>query len=121
MTKPASSAQNEVTVVLITAGSRDEAVRIAEMLVGAHLAACVQILPEMESIYRWQGSVRRDAEFLMLVKTSTDCFDLLEATVRDLHSYETPEIIALPIIKGSHAYLKWLDENLINPLATSEE
>jgi periplasmic divalent cation tolerance protein len=120
MTVPSSS-QGEAIVVLITAGSRDEAVRIAEMLVGAHLAACVQILPEMESIYRWQGSVQRDAEFLMLVKTSTNCFDLLEATVRDLHSYETPEIIALPIIRGSHAYLEWLEANLVNPLAISEE
>ena len=100
---------NDVAImVLVTAGSREEAARLAEMLVGARLAACVQILPEMESVYHWQGEVRRDPEILLLVKTIEARFALLEREVRALHSYETPEIIALPIIAASAPYLEWL-------------
>jgi periplasmic divalent cation tolerance protein len=95
-------------VVLMTAGSREEAARLAEMLVGARLAACVQIMPEMESIYHWKGSIRRDPEFLLLAKTTRARFEELEREVRALHSYETPEIIALPIAVGSAPYLEWL-------------
>jgi periplasmic divalent cation tolerance protein len=95
-------------VVLITAGSREEALRLAEMLVGARLAACVQVLPEMESLYHWQGEVRREPEVLLLVKTTAARFAELEQQVRALHSYETPEIIALPISLASAPYLEWL-------------
>jgi periplasmic divalent cation tolerance protein len=95
-------------VVLMTAGSRDEAVRLAEMLVGSRLAACVQILPKMESVYWWQEGIKRDPEHLLLVKTTSDNFDMLEQEVRALHSYETPEIIALPVTAASAPYLEWL-------------
>lgn len=95
-------------VVLITAGSREEAARLAEMLVGARLAACVQIMPEMESIYWWEGRVRRDPEHLLLVKTTEAQFATLEREVRALHSYETPEIVALPVAAISAPYLAWL-------------
>ncbi len=95
-------------MVLITAGSRDEAVRLAEMMVGSRLAACVQILPEMESIYWWKGTVERAPEHLLLVKTSPDNFERLEQEVRALHSYDTPEIIALPVSASSAPYLEWL-------------
>lgn len=98
----------DAIVVFMTAGSREEAARLAEMLVGARLAACVQIMPEMESIYHWEGNVRRDPEFLLLAKTTRAKFDDLEREVRALHSYETPEIIALPITLGSAPYLEWL-------------
>ena len=100
---------NDVAImVLMTAGSREEAARLAEMLVGARLAACVQILPEMESVYHWKGEIRRDPEFLLLAKTTEARFPLLEREVRALHSYETPEIIALPIVAASAPYLEWL-------------
>ncbi len=99
-------------VVLITAGSREEALRLAEMLVGSRLAACVQVLPEMESIYQWQGQVRREPEVLLLVKTTVAHFAELEREVRALHSYETPEIIALPITAASAPYLEWLTATL---------
>jgi periplasmic divalent cation tolerance protein len=89
-------ASDAAIMVLMTAGSREEAARLAEMLVGARLAACVQILPEMESVYHWKGEVRRDPEFLLLAKTTEARFTLLEREVRALHSYETPEIVALP-------------------------
>ena len=102
----------DAITVLITAGSREEAARLAEMLVGARLAACVQIMPEMESVYRWQGEVKRDPEHLLLVKTTAACFAELEREVRALHSYETPEIIALPVTHASAPYLEWLTANV---------
>jgi periplasmic divalent cation tolerance protein len=95
-------------VVLITAGSREEALRLAEMLIGARLAACVQVLPEMESIYHWEGRVERAPEVLLLVKTTAARFVELEREVRALHSYETPEIVALPVTSVSASYLEWL-------------
>lgn len=104
---------NDVAImVLMTAASREEASRLAEMLVGARLAACVQILPEMESVYHWKGEVRREPELLMLAKTTEARFASLEREVRALHSYDTPEIVALPIIAASAPYLEWLTGTL---------
>jgi periplasmic divalent cation tolerance protein len=100
--------ESEAIVILMTAGSSEEATRIAELLVSRKLAACVQILPGMRSIYLWKGEVHRDDEVLLLVKTTRTNFETLEHEVRAIHSYETPEIIALPIIAGSENYLDWL-------------
>ena len=104
------SSQNvgDAIVVFMTAASGEEAARLADMLVGAQLAACVQILPEMESVYRWEGKIERQAEVLLLAKTTRGKFDELEREVRALHSYDTPEIIAVPVIAGSTPYLEWL-------------
>jgi periplasmic divalent cation tolerance protein len=99
---------SEPIVVLITAPNREEAGRIAEMLVSTRLAACVQILPEIQSIYRWQGKVVREMEILLVGKTTRDQFEDLVGRVTALHSYETPEIIALPITAVAEPYLKWL-------------
>ncbi len=96
----------------MTAASGEEAARLAEMLVGAHLAACVQIMPEMESVYRWEGKIERQPEVLLLAKTTQAKFAELEREVRALHSYETPEIIAVPVIAGSTPYLEWLRSTL---------
>jgi periplasmic divalent cation tolerance protein len=82
------------------------------MLVGAHLAACVQILPEMESVYRWQGKIERQSEILLIAKTTRAKFVELEREVRALHSYDTPEIIAVPVVDGSPSYLQWLKDVL---------
>ena len=103
-----SNHPSEPIVVLTTAGNHEEADRIAEMLVGERLAACVQILPEIESVYRWKGEVQRAKEVLLLAKTTRARFNELESRVRAIHSYETPEVIALPISAASEAYLKWL-------------
>ena len=100
----------DAIVVFMTATNGEEATRLAEMLVGAHLAACVQILPEMESVYRWQGKIERAAEILLLAKTTKSKFEELEREVRALHSYDTPEIIAVPVVAGSARYLEWLSE-----------
>jgi periplasmic divalent cation tolerance protein len=102
----------DAIVVFMTAPSGEEAARLAEMLVGAHLAACVQILPEMESVYRWQGKVERQAETLILAKTTRAKFEELEREVRALHSYDTPEIIAVPVVAGSAPYLEWLSKSV---------
>jgi len=105
-------AADEAIVVLMTAANGEEAARLADLLIGAHLAACVQILPEMESVYRWQGKIERQPEILLIAKTARSRFDELEREVRALHSYETPEIIALPIVAGSGPYLDWLHASL---------
>lgn len=107
-------------VVMMTAGSQEEASRLAEMLVGAHLAACVQIMPQMESIYRWEGEVHRAPEFLLLAKTTVACFDELEREVRSLHTYDTPEIIALPVAHVSAPYFDWLTSNAFPPLVSRQ-
>jgi periplasmic divalent cation tolerance protein len=104
MTEPVS----ESIVVLMTAADEPEGARIAEMLVATRLAACVQILPAMLSIYIWKGEVQREKEVLVLAKTMRANFEALEREVRAIHSYETPEIVALPIAAASEPYLKWL-------------
>jgi periplasmic divalent cation tolerance protein len=103
---------SDAIVVFLTAAHGEEAARIAEMLVGARLAACVQILPPLESVYRWQGKLERQSEVLLIAKTIQSKFAEIEREVIALHSYETPEIIAVPIVSGSKRYLDWLDESV---------
>ncbi len=99
---------SEPIVVLMTAANREEANQIAELLVSARLAACVQILPEIESVYRWQGEVKREQEILLLAKATRARFDEIESKVRALHSYETPEILAVAVVDVSEPYREWL-------------
>jgi periplasmic divalent cation tolerance protein len=106
-------------VVLVTAANLEEASRIADALVGGRLAACVNILGGIESVYRWEGKVARDSEVLMIIKTTDDHYAELEAQVRALHSYTTPEVIALRIEHGSEAYLKWLGDSVAPSLQNS--
>ena len=96
-------------IVLMTAPNREAAERIAEMLVSTRLAGCVQILPDIQSIYRWQGEVARESEVLLLAKTTSGRFDELDRSVRAIHSYEVPEIVALPVTQVSEPYLRWLE------------
>jgi len=96
----------------MTAANGEEAARLADMLVGSHLAACVQILPEIESMYRWQGKIERQQEILLLAKSTSDKFEELEREVRALHSYETPEIVAVSLTDVSKPYLKWLIQSV---------
>ena len=98
--------------VITTTDKREEAERIAQALVEARLAGCVQILGPVTSLYRWQGKVERAGEWLCLVKTREDLYGAVEERIRALHSYETPEIVALPIAAGSGAYLAWLQASL---------
>ncbi|MBT3350200.1 MAG: divalent-cation tolerance protein CutA [Nitrospinaceae bacterium] len=99
-------------VVMVTAGSEKEAAKVARALVDERLAACVNIVPGVRSIYRWQETIEDEREVLMVIKTGAASLDALEARVRELHSYDVPEIIAMPFDKGSGPYLEWLAESL---------
>lgn len=96
-------------VVLVTASSQSEAEKIASVLVEMKLAACVSLMP-IHSIYRWQGEIHKDQEWQLIIKTDLGLFSNLETQVQELHSYEVPEIIALPIVAGSEGYLQWMGE-----------
>jgi periplasmic divalent cation tolerance protein len=99
-------------IVLSTCADREQAERIAHRMVELQVAACVNILPGVQSIYRWQGKVESAAEVLMVIKTRADLVPEVEMTIAGLHSYEVPEFLVLPIYAGSHAYLAWLSESL---------
>lgn len=100
----------DFVVVLITAPNEDVAAEMAKNIVASRLAACVNIIRNIRSIYRWQGKIEDESEVLMLVKTRKEHFRELEKRVRELHPYAVPEIIALPIIEGFEGYLGWLEE-----------
>ncbi|MHB8137749.1 MAG: divalent-cation tolerance protein CutA [Smithellaceae bacterium] len=100
--------------VMTTTETKEQAQIIARYLIEEKLSACVQIAGAIESTYRWKGKVECSQEYLCLIKTREDLFPDVEAAIKKLHSYETPEIIAVPINQGSAEYLKWLDEALVN-------
>lgn len=102
------SGGDAVRVVLVTAPDAETAARIARALVGEGLAACANLVPGVRSIYRWEGAVQDDAEVLLVLKTSRSRCPALAARVKDLHPYELPEVIALPVEGGSEAYLAWV-------------
>lgn len=95
-------------VVLSTCESAEQAGKLARTLVEQRLAACVNILPGMRSVYRWKGAIEDTGEFLLLIKSRRDLFDRLRQAIEKEHSYEVPEVIALPIIEGAANYLEWL-------------
>src|ERR1035438_7992760 len=99
-------------IVLSNAGSEDEARKIARHLVEQRLAACVNIVPRMESIYRWQGKLELSGEWLLLIKTTVERFPAVRDAIRDLHSYELPECIAISIEDGSSGYLEWIAQSV---------
>ena len=103
----------EHIVVLITSSNEEEAANIAKELVTGRLAACVNIVRNLRSIYRWQGRIEDENEVLMIAKTRRDLFESLLKKVKELHSYSVPEVIALPIVAGSEDYLKWLAEETV--------
>lgn len=95
-----------------TCPDQTSARQLAEALVGERLAACVNQLPGVQSIYRWQGAVTTDSEVLLLIKTTTDRFDALKARLLQLHPYDLPELIAAPVTHGHSAYLDWVRANV---------
>ena len=96
-------------IVLITAGTEEEAHKIAKLLVKERRAACVNIVPNVDSLFRWEGKIDSADESLLLVKTRASLLSEIIGLVKEVHSYQVPEIIAMPIIGGSEEYLKWLD------------
>lgn len=103
-------AMDKPLIVFCTCPSLDVATAIADRLVEARLAACVNILPGITSVYRWQDQVQRDAEVLLLIKTAAAAYPALEASLRAQHPYELPEVVAVPIETGSTGYLQWLHD-----------
>ena len=101
---------NDAIVVMTTLSSADEAVKLVRELLERRLIACGTVLPSGRSLYRWQGKIERSSEVLLIAKTTRGKFDDLEREVRALHSYDTPEIVAVPIVKGSAPYLEWLSK-----------
>jgi periplasmic divalent cation tolerance protein len=101
---------SESLVVFVTCGSEEEGLKIAHALVEERLAACVNLMSSIRSIYRWEGKICDEKEWLLFIKTQAARFDDLEKRVKALHSYSVPEIIALPIVTGSPSYLNWLEE-----------
>jgi len=103
---------SEFVVVYVTVGSAKEGERLGRTLVEERLAACVNRVGPVRSIYRWQGQIEQSDEELLIIKSKRELFDRLKNRVRELHSYSVPEIIALPILQGSESYLAWLEEVL---------
>jgi periplasmic divalent cation tolerance protein len=95
-------------LVLVTTGSEPEAETIAKAVVEERLAACANIVSPLRSIYRWEGKIADDREWLLVIKTQAERFRALETRITALHSYQTPEIIALPLVQGADGYLRWL-------------
>jgi periplasmic divalent cation tolerance protein len=98
-------------VVLVTCSSEEEALKIAHALVEGHLAACVNLVSPIRSIYRWEGKIWDEKEWLLIIKTQAKRVNELEIRVKSLHSYAVPEIISLPIVEGSSSYLNWIRES----------
>mgnify|MGYP002000549864 CR=1 FL=1 len=101
-------------VILVTASNKKEAEIIAKLLIEERLAACVNIVPTISSIYSWEGKVHHENESLMLIKTTRDMFDHVNEKVEAIHSYDTVEIISLEITQGSTKYLQWIDQSIKN-------
>jgi periplasmic divalent cation tolerance protein len=100
----------ECIVVFVTCGSEEEALKIAHSLVEERVAACVNLISPVRSIYRWEGKIWDEKEWILIIKTQKESFEELERKVKSLHSYSVPEIIGLPIVEGSSSYLQWLLE-----------
>jgi periplasmic divalent cation tolerance protein len=103
---------SEKIVVLSNCGSEEEAARVARALVEARVAACVNILPKIRSVYRWKGAIEEESEWMLVIKSSRPLFTRLQSELRRVHSYEVPEVLAIPVVDGSEDYLAWLDREL---------
>ena len=111
----------DTRVVLTTAGSRDEARRIAEGLVDCRLAACVNIVPGAVSIYRWKGKVEEAEEWLLWIKTTAAAFERVRDAIKQMHSYELPECVCLAVEDGSAEYLKFVEDSVDDSGVSAED
>jgi periplasmic divalent cation tolerance protein len=102
---------SDARIVLTTAGSQEEARKIAHAIVERRLGACVNIVPQIESTYRWQGKVETATEWLLVIKTQAHAFERVRDTIKELHSYDLPECVMLEVEAGSSEYLRWVAEN----------
>jgi periplasmic divalent cation tolerance protein len=102
----------DMRIVLTTAGSQNEARRIADALVERKLAACVNIISKVQAIYRWQGKTQEAEEWMLLIKTTSNLFEKLRDAIKELHPYELPECISIAVDDGSKEYLNWITESI---------
>ena len=107
-------------VILVTVANRDECKKIARHLVEKRLAACVNISQPIESVYRWEGQIAEEGEFLLIIKSIRELFSEIKTEISKVHSYHTPEIICLPVIDGSRNYLQWISDS-VKPLSAAED
>jgi periplasmic divalent cation tolerance protein len=105
--------QSGCILVLITTGSQAEARTIADALVNQRKAACVNIVPRVDSLFRWEGKIEEESESLLLVKTRAELLSEVIHLVKEIHSYEVPEIVALPVIGGNSEYLAWVEDETV--------
>jgi periplasmic divalent cation tolerance protein len=105
-------AMTDKIVVLSTCAGEEEAAKLAHALVAERLAACVSVIPGLRSFYRWKGAVESSAECLLVIKSSRELFIPLREALSRMHSYDVPEVVALPIVDGAPSYLEWLDANI---------
>ena len=108
----ASDIMSDWIQVITTVGSRIEAEKISREVIKSRLAGCAQILGPITSIYRWKGELKEDREWFCIMKTRLSLYEELESVIQQNHSYEVPEILATPVISGSMAYVRWLDQEL---------
>jgi periplasmic divalent cation tolerance protein len=101
----------DTRIVLTTAGSPQEAEKIARALVERRLAACVNIIPQIQSVYRWKEKIEQETEWLLIIKTRLNIFDSVRDAIKELHAYDLPECVMLDVSDGSEAYLNWVSEN----------
>ncbi|MBM3120400.1 MAG: divalent-cation tolerance protein CutA [Chloroflexi bacterium] len=99
-------------VIFVTTSSEEEARKVAELLLGQRKAACINIVPRVDSSFWWQGKLDSDRESLLIIKTKASLLQKVIALVKEVHSYSVPEIIALPVIDGNQDYLKWIDDEV---------
>lgn len=102
---------SDTRIVLTTAGSPQEAEKIARALVERRLAACVNVIPQIQSVYRWKEKIEQETEWLLIIKTRLNIFESVRDAIKELHSYDLPECIMLDVSDGSEAYLNWINEN----------
>lgn len=105
---------NDYIIVLTTCNSSELASSIAGSLVNKQLAACVNIVNSVESVYQWQGKIEHDKELLLIIKTRKSLFSQVEQAIQELHNYELPEVIAVPIVAGAKNYLNWIQSNTLD-------
>lgn len=103
---------NEFIQVFVSCASKQEAKTLVDSLLNDQIIACAQILPQVESFYRWQGQIESAKEVLLLLKTKSACFEAIKVSIMQQHSYDTPEIIAVPIVDGLPEYLNWIEDEV---------
>jgi periplasmic divalent cation tolerance protein len=113
--EPRGGGVTDKVVILVTAANLREARKIARRLVESRLAACVNLTPPVQSVYRWQGKIETAREYLLVIKSTRDLFEPLKAEILKNHTYTTPEIVCLPIVEGFADYLAWIDACLQRP------